>query len=36
VFADGSVHFLQAGMSIRILAALVTRAGGEIVSVTDY
>jgi len=29
VFADGSVHFLNAGMSIRTLAALVTRAGGE-------
>jgi prepilin-type processing-associated H-X9-DG protein len=36
VFADGSVHFLQAGISIRILAALVTRAGGEIVSEGDY
>src|SRR5262245_45869025 len=32
VFADGSVHFLNAGMSIRILAALVTRAGGEVVT----
>jgi prepilin-type N-terminal cleavage/methylation domain-containing protein/prepilin-type processing-associated H-X9-DG protein len=29
VFADGSVHFLSAGMSIQTLAALVTRAGGE-------
>jgi prepilin-type processing-associated H-X9-DG protein len=29
--ADGSVHFLQAGMSIRVLATLVTRAGGEVV-----
>jgi len=36
VFADGSVHFLKAGMSIRILAALVTRAGGEVVSSSDY
>jgi prepilin-type N-terminal cleavage/methylation domain-containing protein/prepilin-type processing-associated H-X9-DG protein len=36
VMADGSVHFLQAGMSIRILAALVTRAGGEVVSAADY
>jgi prepilin-type N-terminal cleavage/methylation domain-containing protein/prepilin-type processing-associated H-X9-DG protein len=34
-FADGSVHFLQAGMGIRVLAALVTRAGGEVVSATD-
>jgi prepilin-type N-terminal cleavage/methylation domain-containing protein/prepilin-type processing-associated H-X9-DG protein len=36
VFADSSVHFLKADMSIRILAALVTRAGGEIASVADY
>jgi len=32
VFADGSVHFLKAGMTIRVLAALVTRAGGEVVA----
>jgi prepilin-type N-terminal cleavage/methylation domain-containing protein/prepilin-type processing-associated H-X9-DG protein len=31
VFADGHVQFLRAGMSIGTLAALVTRAGGEIV-----
>ena len=31
VFADGHVQFLRAGMSIRTLAALVTRAGREIV-----
>ena len=36
VFADGSVHFLNAAMSIRILAALVTRAGGEVVSDGDF
>jgi prepilin-type N-terminal cleavage/methylation domain-containing protein/prepilin-type processing-associated H-X9-DG protein len=36
VFADGSVTFLNAGMSIRTLAALVTRAGGEVVSAADY
>jgi prepilin-type N-terminal cleavage/methylation domain-containing protein/prepilin-type processing-associated H-X9-DG protein len=36
VFADGSVHFLQAGINIRILAALITRAGGEVVSADDY
>jgi prepilin-type N-terminal cleavage/methylation domain-containing protein/prepilin-type processing-associated H-X9-DG protein len=35
VFADGSVHFLQKNMSIRVLAALVTRAGREIVSSED-
>jgi prepilin-type N-terminal cleavage/methylation domain-containing protein/prepilin-type processing-associated H-X9-DG protein len=32
VLADGSVQFLQAGMSIRVFARLVTRAGGEVVS----
>ena len=32
VFADGSVHFLKAGMTIRVLAALVTRAGGEVLA----
>jgi prepilin-type N-terminal cleavage/methylation domain-containing protein/prepilin-type processing-associated H-X9-DG protein len=36
VFADGSVHFLNASMSIRVLAALITRAGGEVVSGSDY
>ena len=36
VFADGSVHFLKAGMDIRIFARLVTRAGGEVVSTGDY
>jgi prepilin-type processing-associated H-X9-DG protein len=36
LFADGSVHFLRADINIRILAALVTRAGGEVVSSTDY
>jgi prepilin-type N-terminal cleavage/methylation domain-containing protein/prepilin-type processing-associated H-X9-DG protein len=32
VFADGSVHFLQADLDIRIFARLVTRAGGEVVT----
>ena len=36
VFADGSVHFLQAGLSIRVFARLVTRAGGEVVSGGDF
>jgi prepilin-type N-terminal cleavage/methylation domain-containing protein/prepilin-type processing-associated H-X9-DG protein len=36
LFADGSVHFLKAGMDIRIFARLVTRAGGEVVSDNDY
>jgi prepilin-type N-terminal cleavage/methylation domain-containing protein/prepilin-type processing-associated H-X9-DG protein len=33
VFADGSVHFLKAGIDIRVFAALATRAGGEVVTV---
>jgi prepilin-type processing-associated H-X9-DG protein len=33
VFADGSIHFLKAGMDIRLLARLVTRAGGEVADV---
>jgi prepilin-type N-terminal cleavage/methylation domain-containing protein/prepilin-type processing-associated H-X9-DG protein len=36
LFADGAVHFLRAGMDIRTLAALATRAGGEVVSDSDY
>jgi prepilin-type N-terminal cleavage/methylation domain-containing protein/prepilin-type processing-associated H-X9-DG protein len=36
VFADGSVHFLKAGMSIRVLARLATYAGSEVVSADDY
>jgi prepilin-type N-terminal cleavage/methylation domain-containing protein/prepilin-type processing-associated H-X9-DG protein len=32
VFADASVHFLNAGIDIRIFACLVTRAGGEIIA----
>jgi prepilin-type processing-associated H-X9-DG protein len=36
VFADGSAHFLRADMSIRVLARLVTRAGGEVVSAGDF
>ena len=36
VFADGSVHFLSVGMDIRILARLITRAGGEVVSCDGF
>jgi prepilin-type N-terminal cleavage/methylation domain-containing protein/prepilin-type processing-associated H-X9-DG protein len=36
VFADGSLHFLKAGIDIRVFARLVTRAGGEVVSASDY
>jgi prepilin-type processing-associated H-X9-DG protein len=32
-FADGSVHFLSADLGMRIFARLVTRAGGEVVTV---
>ena len=33
VLADGSVRFLQAVTDIRVLARLITRAGGEVVTV---
>ena len=36
VFADGSVHFLKATIDIRVFAGLVTRAGGEVVSGSDF
>jgi prepilin-type processing-associated H-X9-DG protein len=36
LFADGSVHFLRAGTDIRVLAALATRAGGEVVRGQAY
>jgi prepilin-type N-terminal cleavage/methylation domain-containing protein/prepilin-type processing-associated H-X9-DG protein len=36
LFADESVHFLRAGVSVRVLAALATRAGGEVVSSGDW
>jgi prepilin-type N-terminal cleavage/methylation domain-containing protein/prepilin-type processing-associated H-X9-DG protein len=32
LFADGSVHFLPASIDIRVLSALITRSGGEIVA----
>ncbi len=36
VFADGSVRFLRANMPIKVLAALVTRAGGEVVPGDEF
>ena len=36
LMADGSVHFLNASIDIRVFAHLVTRAGGEVVSAGDY
>jgi prepilin-type N-terminal cleavage/methylation domain-containing protein/prepilin-type processing-associated H-X9-DG protein len=36
VFADGHVQFLKVGMDLRILARLITRAGGEVVSDGDF
>jgi prepilin-type N-terminal cleavage/methylation domain-containing protein/prepilin-type processing-associated H-X9-DG protein len=36
VFADGSVRFLSENLSIRVYAALVTRAGGELVNPGDF
>ena len=36
VFADGHVHFLRADIDIRVFARLVTRAGGEVVSESDF
>jgi prepilin-type N-terminal cleavage/methylation domain-containing protein/prepilin-type processing-associated H-X9-DG protein len=36
LFADGAVHFLRAGVGIRVLAALATRAGGEAVPAGDW
>jgi prepilin-type N-terminal cleavage/methylation domain-containing protein/prepilin-type processing-associated H-X9-DG protein len=36
LFADGSVHFLKDTLGVRTVAALVTRAGGEVVSADQY
>jgi prepilin-type N-terminal cleavage/methylation domain-containing protein/prepilin-type processing-associated H-X9-DG protein len=36
LFADGHVRFLKTGTNVGVLAALVTRAGTEIVSTTNY
>lgn len=35
-FVDGHIQFLKVGMDIRILARLITRAGGEVVSDSDF
>jgi prepilin-type N-terminal cleavage/methylation domain-containing protein/prepilin-type processing-associated H-X9-DG protein len=36
LFADGSVHFLKDVASVPLIASLVTRAGGEIISADQY
>ncbi len=36
VFADGSVRFLRDDMTIKVLAGLITRAGGEVVPGNDF
>ena len=36
VFGDGSVKFLKSTTDLGVLSALGTRAGGEVVSATDF
>jgi prepilin-type N-terminal cleavage/methylation domain-containing protein/prepilin-type processing-associated H-X9-DG protein len=36
LFADGSVHFLKDTSSVQLIATMVTRAGGEILSADQY
>ncbi len=36
LFVDGSVHFIKDVASVQLVAALVTRAGGEIISSDQY
>jgi prepilin-type processing-associated H-X9-DG protein len=35
-FADGSVRFVKETTNLRVMSALGTRAGGEVVSASDY
>jgi prepilin-type processing-associated H-X9-DG protein len=35
-FCDGSVKFVKSTTDLRVLAALATRAGGEVVSASDF
>jgi prepilin-type processing-associated H-X9-DG protein len=35
-FCDGSVKFLKSTTDPRVLSALSTRAGGEVISASDY
>jgi prepilin-type N-terminal cleavage/methylation domain-containing protein len=36
IFADGSVHFVKESARIQIMANLISRGGGEIISASDY
>jgi prepilin-type N-terminal cleavage/methylation domain-containing protein/prepilin-type processing-associated H-X9-DG protein len=36
VFADGSVHFLRASMTLTMLSGLITRAGGEVLTGNEF
>jgi prepilin-type processing-associated H-X9-DG protein len=36
LLADGSVRFLSDGLALRVLAGLVTRAGGEVIGSRDF
>jgi prepilin-type processing-associated H-X9-DG protein len=35
-FCDGSVRFLKSATDLKVLSALATRSGGEVVSASDY